>query len=224
MSKIYYLPHATELLSANGMKIYFRKMRSKYKTKMEIVNNQSDIDDLLYYLNFHYYDDKGLKSEIDLDNCEFFVNLPPTPRNSHFCFWVRDKSTGISLHFATSESGFIPPSIEKNFRDALVAILIPYKEKIREQFAKNKGTSILAINLWHKTPMTSEIIDEFIALKGIESQLSEIVSPNGLGNNVPFFLPDYAYLEKCFLDLYFEKLASNELKYELKPVLNNIEV
>lgn len=216
MSNKYYLPHSENLLSANGMQKHFSQIKAKYTTQNQVIVQQSDIEDLIYYLSYHYCDDKGIKEQIDLTNCEFFVALPPEPKNSYFCFWIRDKSTKKELHFSTSRQGFIAPSTDKNFRNALIAILIPYKLKIRKRLATQCSISYSLVNLWHITPTTEEIINEFISSKNIRDKLAEIVSANGLGNNTPYLLAEYKHLEQEFLEFYFEKIASDELKYQLK--------
>lgn len=186
------------------------------KNQNGMVLDKNHILDLKDFLRDYYVDRDIILSEYDLDNCEFFVALPPTVRNNHKCIWIKDKVTDKTRHFATTKNGLVEPTPFGNFYNFCTNELIPIKREIRRYITNELGLSLDDFDLWHKSPKTKELVEEFIAIKNIGDKLNEIISPNGLGNNVPYLLPDYEYLKLEFIDFYQSKVAT-QLNFELKP-------
>lgn len=124
------------------------------------------------------------------------------------------------MHFATSRNGLVEPSPFQNFYECCNCIIEKFKRNIRLLKAKQCGANFNSVNLWHKEPTTKEIVKEFLNLHCLNDKLEKIVSPNGLGNNAAFLMPDYLFLEKEFLDFYIEKVSRKEIEYDLKLILD----
>lgn len=180
-----------------------------------MVLDSNHILELKDFLRDYYIDRDIILSEYDLDNCEFFVALPLTPRNKHKCIWIKDKTTGKTRSFATTRNGLVEPTPFGNFYNFCTNELIPIKREIRRYITNELGLSLDDFDLWHQSPKTKELVQEFITLKELNNKLYEIISPNGLGNNVPYLLPDYEYLKQEFINFYQSKVAT-ELFFELK--------
>lgn len=181
-----------------------------------MVLEKNHILELKDFLRDYYVDRDIILSEYDLDNCEFFVALPPQPRNRYKCFWIKDKDSSKKRHFATSRNGLVEPNSFGNFRSFCTDELIPIKREIRRYITNELGLSLDDFDLWHQSPKTKELVKEFITTKGIGDKLDLVISPNSLGNNVPYLMPDYEYLKQDFIDFYQSKVAT-ELNFELKP-------
>ena len=173
------------------------------------------IKELKDFLRAYYVDRDIILSEYDLDNCEFFVALSPTPRNKHKCVWIKDKTTGKTRHFATTINGLVEPTPFGNFYSFCTNELIPIKRKIRQCITSKFDLSLDDFDLWHQSPKTKELVEEFIDIKEIGDRLEQVISQNGLGNNVPYLLPEYQGLRQEFIDFYKSKVAT-ELNFELK--------
>lgn len=182
----------------------------------DVVKDENHIKELKDFLHDYYVDRDVILSEYDLDNCEFFVALPRTIRNNHKCFWIKDKTTGKTRSFSTTRNGLVEPSLFGNFYSFCTNELIPIKREIRRYITNELGLSLDDFDLWHQSPKTKELVNEFIALKEIGDKLDEVISPNGLGNDVPYLLSKYEYLKQDFIDFYQSKVAT-ELNFELKP-------
>lgn len=182
----------------------------------DMVIDDNHIKELKDFLCDYYVDRDIILSEYDLDNCEFFVALPLTVRNNHKCIWIKDKTTGKTRSFSTTRDGLVEPNSFGNFYSFCTYELIPIKREIRRYITNELGLSLDDFDLWHQSPKTKELVEEFIALKEIGDKLDLVISPNGLGNNVPYLMPDYEYLKQDFIDFYQSKVAT-ELNFELKP-------
>lgn len=180
-----------------------------------MVLDKNHILELKDFLRDYYIDRDIILSEYDLDNCEFFVALPPTVRNNHKCIWIKDKVTDKTRHFATTKNGLVEPTPFGNFYNFCTNELIPIKREIRRYITNELGLSLDDFDLWHKSPKTKELVEEFIAIKDIGDKLNEIISPNGSGFNVPVLNPKYEYLKQEFINFYQSKVAT-ELFFELK--------
>ena len=167
------------------------------------------------FIRHYYCHSDEILVDFDLDNCEFFVALPPTPRNQHKCLWIKEKGTDKQRHFSTTDKSLKPATSFENFYQYCTHLIMPIKLKLRNQIASGAGLSASEFDLWHKHPRTKELIQEFIDLKGIGNVLESIISPNGLGNNIPFLMSEYKYLEQEFIEFYQNKIAT-ELSFELK--------
>ena len=186
------------------------------KNQNGMVLDKNHILELKDFLRDYYVDRDVILSEYDLDNCEFFVALPRTIRNNHKCFWIKDKTTSKTRSFSTTRNGLVKPSLFGNFYSFCTNELIPIKREIRRYITNELGSSLDDFDLWHQSPKTKELVNEFIALKEIGDKLDEVISPNGLGNDVPYLLSKYEYLKQDFIDFYQSKVAT-ELNFELKP-------
>ena len=182
----------------------------------DAVKNKNHILELKDFICDYYCERDFIISKFDLDNCEFFVALPPNPRNQHKCFWIKQKNVNEKQHFATSRNGLVRPSVFDNFYRFCTDLLIPIKFELRKYFTEQLHLSADNFDLWHKQPKTKELVQEFIDLQKIGDKLEKVISPNGLGNNIPFLMPDYEYLEQEFIDFYQSKVAT-QLNFELKP-------
>ncbi len=185
------------------------------KNQNGMVLDKNHILELKDFLRDYYIDRNIILSEFDLDDCEFFVALPPQPRNHYKCLWIKDKQNGKKRHFATTENGLVKPTPFGNFYQFSTNELIPIKREIRKYLTDELGLSLDDFDLWHQSPKTKELVEEFIAIKEIGNRLEQVISQNGLGNNVPYLLPEYQGLRQEFIDFYQSKVAT-ELNFELK--------
>lgn len=182
------------------------------------IDNEEYVNDLIDYIQDYHNDSVQIQREYDLDHCEFFVDFPTMRwkgRQTEKCIWIRDISNSSKLR----EIGINPrafcnqPMPEQNFRSLCNVIIRNLKYEIRKREADKNGKSVSEVNLWHKFPTTKQIIDEFISIHNLEDKLEQVISSNGLGNNVPYLLDDYKYLENEFLNFYCQK---HGIRYELK--------
>lgn len=195
---------------------YLKSIRDMANDNLNgMVLDKNHILELKDFLRDYYVDRDIILSEYDLDNCEFFVALPPQPRNRYKCIWIRDKTNKNSRHFATSRNGLVEPTLFGNFYSFCTHELIPIKREIRKYITSELGLSLHDFDLWHQSPKTKELVEEFIAIKEIGDKLERVISQNGLGNNVPYLLPEYQGLRQEFIDFYQSKVAT-ELNFELK--------
>lgn len=181
-----------------------------------VVLDKNHINELKDFIQDYYCDRENILSKFDLNNCEFFVALPPQPRNSHKCLWIKEKNGNQKQHFSTTKNGLIEPTPFDNFYRFCTNQLIPIKLQLRDYFTNQLNLSYDAFDLWHKQPKTKQLVIEFINLKEIHDKLEKVISPNGLGNNVPYLMLGYEHLKQDFIDFYQQKVALG-LNFELKP-------
>ncbi|WP_147376493.1 hypothetical protein [Moraxella catarrhalis] len=186
--------------------------RAKSRKNGLVVPND-DILDLIDFIQDYCDKSEEIQSYIDLENCYFIVKNPEGYDEP--CLFVVDKNTGKEKHFGFRNFG-CPPTPYLNFKRFCIHIIQDFKFNYRIKLSQELGKSYDEYDLWHKKPTTKEIVDEFVALKEIGDKLDLVISPNGLGNNVPYLMPDYEYLKKDFIDFYQSKVAT-ELNFELKP-------
>ncbi|XXQ68117.1 hypothetical protein ACKLNO_11040 [Neisseriaceae bacterium B1] len=222
MSKFYFPTTQKSFDTKKELVAYFKQMRELVeRQESNTVCDANQIADLKDFLIFHHNDKEIFLNQFDLNDCEFFVDLPPEPRNSYKCFWLHDKKTAAKRHFSTTERAFgNPPTPLQNFRSFCSFIISNYKKSVRQKLAAEQGKDFRELDLWHQSPATKQIVDEFLTVHNLRDKLEKVISPNGLGNNVPYLLPEYAYLEQKFLDFYVQKVAANEVIFSLKDRKN----
>ncbi|MGY4676024.1 hypothetical protein ACWIWA_10865, partial [Ursidibacter arcticus] len=184
----YYLPNMSNLLNKGELLEYLKYIRIEAICNGNKVENPKHIEDLKYYLKFIYVDSERIISTIDIENSMFFLDFPPVRRNMEKCLWITDGKNKI--HFSTSYSGLRTPTAKNNFYSYFTYLIQEFKNNIKKILVKQKGITE-ATHLWHSSPTTTEIIDEFIELNCLSDKLDDIISPNGLGNNLPFLMQDY---------------------------------
>lgn len=189
--------------------IYHRAKSSK--NGLVTINN--DILDLKDFIQDYCDKSEEILSYIDLENCYFVVKKSPDYKTP--CLFIIENNTNKEKHFSFQDFGS-PPISYINFKRFCIHIITDFKFNYRIKLGQELGKSYDEYDLWHKKPTTKEIVDEFITLKEIGDKLDLVVSPNGLGNNVPYLMPDYEYLKQDFIDFYQSKVAT-ELNFELKP-------
>lgn len=161
------------------------------------------------------YCDKSerLQEDFDLDDCYFIVKKSPNYNTK--CLFIVDNSKNKEEQISLERFGN-PPKPIVNFRSFCTYTIMEFKKEHRIILSQKKGKNYNEHDLWHKKPTTKEIVDEFIAIKGIADKLDQIISPNGSGFNVPILMSGYEYLKQEFIDFYQSK-AATELNFELKP-------
>ncbi|MDO5055617.1 MAG: hypothetical protein Q4D86_09905 [Pasteurella oralis] len=215
----FFLPSFPDGINKAKLLAYLKSIREDAERNNNQVSKATHIEDLKYFLRFIYAESERIIAEIDIDNSSFFVALPPNPRNSYKCFWVKDDQNKI--HFSTTQNGLLPPSPENNFYRYFTYLIQEFKNKIKKIMAKQQGMAETA-HLWHTNPTTKEIIDEFIAAHNLNNKLENVISPNGLGNNLPFLMPEYAYLRDEILNFYIEKAENKSLGFELRQYVRQM--
>lgn len=189
--------------------IYHRAKSSKNG----LVTTNNDILDLKDFIQDYCDKSEEILSYIDLENCYFVVKKSPDYNTP--CLFIIENNTNKEKHFSFQNFGS-PPISYINFKRFCTHIIQDFKFNYRIKLSQELGKSYDEYDLWHKKPTTKEIVDEFIAIKGIGDKLDLVISPNGLGNNVPYLMPDYEYLKQDFIDFYQSKVTT-ELNFELKP-------
>ena len=189
--------------------IYHRAKSSKNG----LVTTNNDILDLKDFIQDYCDKSEEILSYIDLENCYFVVKKSPDYNTP--CLFIIENNTNKEKHFSFQNFGS-PPISYINFKRFCTHIIQDFKFNYRIKLSQELGKSYDEYDLWHKKPTTKELVEEFIALKEISNKLDLVISPNGLGNNVPYLMPDYEYLKKDFIDFYQSKVAT-ELNFELKP-------
>lgn len=181
--------------------------------KNGLVTSNDDILDLKDFIQDYCDKSKRLQEIFDLDDCSFIVKKSPNYHTE--CLFIVDSLTNKEEQISIIGFGNSPEPIV-NFISFCTYIIMEFKKYYRIKLSQELGKSYNEYDLWHKKPTTKEIVDEFIAIKEIGGKLDEVISPNGLGNNVPYLLPKYEYLKQDFIDFYQLKVAT-ELNFELKP-------
>ena len=126
-----------------------------------------------------------------------------------------DKSEQLQEKFDLDKSYFV---IKKSFCSFIIS---NYKKSVRKKLAEEQGKDFTELDLWHQNPTTKQIVDEFLTIHNLHDKLAQVVSPNGLGNNVPYLLPEYEYLKQEFLDFYVQKVAANKVVFNLQDRKNS---
>lgn len=185
------------------------------------VGNPEHIEDLKYYIRFIYVDSERIISTINIDKGEFFLDFPPVRRKQGMekCLWITDGEN--KSHFSTSNNGLRSPTVKNNFYSYFTYVIQEFKNGIKKILIKQNSMGENA-HLWHSSPSTMEIIDEFINYYSLNDKLDLIISPNGLGNNLPFLMPGYEYLGDEILNFYISKVENKELNFDLKQYIEKI--
>ncbi len=188
--------------------IYHRAKSSKNG----LVTTNNDILDLKDFIQDYCDKSEEILSYIDLENCYFVVKKSPDYNTS--CLFIIENNTNKEKHFSFQNFGS-PPISYINFKRFCTHIIQDFKFNYRIKLSQELGKSYDEYDLWHKKPTTKELVEEFIAIKEIGDRLEQVISQNGLGNNVPYLLPEYQGLRQEFIDFYQSKVAT-ELNFELK--------
>lgn len=219
MPNNYFLPSFPDGLNQTNLVTYLKTIRKEAERNNDQVCNSNHIEDLKYFIRFIYVESERVIEQIDIDNCSFFVALPPNPRNKYKCLWIKDNES--SIHFSTTKDGLSAPTPRNNFHQYFTYIIQEFKNGIKKVISKQKGMTEVA-HLWHTNPTTKVIIDEFIRIHQLNEKLEDVISPNGLGNNLPFLMPEYEYLKNEILTFYVEKVEDKKLGFELRQYIGKL--
>lgn len=199
------------------------KTKEKFKNHLKTIRQRAEqnsggivkeVDDILDLKDFiQDYCDKSehIQEKFDLDNCKFVVkNSPEYPTKCLFIICNNSEEQISTEKFGN------PPTPLQNFRSFCTFVIGNYKKFIREKLTEEQGKSFTELDLWHEKPTSKQIVDEFLVIHNLHDRLEQVISPNNLGNNAPYLLPEYKYLEKEFLDFYTEKVAADAVVFSLK--------
>ncbi|MFC0322116.1 hypothetical protein ACFFHT_00815 [Gallibacterium melopsittaci] len=183
--------------------------------KNGLITSDDDIIDLKDFIQDHCDKSEQLQELFDLDKCYFAVQKSPGYPTE--CLFIIDNETGDKEQISIHNFGN-PPSAIVNFRSFCTYTITTFKLEYRKKLSEKQNVNYTEYDLWHKNPTTKQIVDQFITLKQIGDKLEQVISPNGLGNNVPTLLPEYQYLEQELIEFYQSKLSkiNAELTVELK--------
>lgn len=176
-----------------------------------IVKEADDISDLKDFIQDYCDKSEHIQEKFDLDDCAFVVKKSPEYQTK--CLFI----VGNNLEEQISTENFgNPPTPMQNFRSFCTFTIGNYKKSVRHKLASEQGKSFTELDLWHENPTSKQIVDEFSTIHNLHGKLEQIISSNGLGNNVSYLLPEYEYLKQEFLDFYISKVKVNKVEFSLK--------
>lgn len=212
-SKPHYLKTRDALFDTKGkFKEHLKAIRYRAEQNSDgMVTLPEDISDLRDFIQDYCDKSETIQERFDLDKSIFVVKKSPQYETK--CLFIVEN--GLEEQISTEKFG-TPPTPLQNFRSCCSFIIGNYKKSVRQELAAKQGKDFRELDLWHQSPTTKQIVDEFLTIHNLHDKLAQVASPNGLGNNVPYLLPEYEYLEQEFLDFYDNKVAANEMVFDLR--------
>ena len=217
-SKPHYLKTRDVLFDTKGkFKEHLKAIRYRAEQNSgSMVELLEDISDLRDFIQDYCDKSEQLQEKFDLDKSYFVIKKSPQYETK--CLFIVE--SGLEEQIST-ENFCNPPTLLQNFRSFCSFIISNYKKSVRKKLAEEQGKDFTELDLWHQNPTTKQIVDEFLTIHNLHDKLAQVVSPNGLGNNVPYLLPEYEYLKQEFLDFYVQKVAANKVVFNLQDRKNS---
>ncbi|UNU74249.1 hypothetical protein LU293_05000 [Moraxella nasovis] len=133
------------------------------------------------------------------------------------CFYIRDLSDKSKFRQVSilSTKAIKKPTDFENFKEFCQDVIQDFKYEKRKELASIDGLNYQEFDLY-SNPTTTQIVQEFLDKNELTDKLDLIISPNDLGNHIPFLLDGHKYLEQDFLNFYHQKVQNDEIEFFLK--------